>query len=319
MTIKLLTTPDEACLAAVLARNNHSELQAAKSFLPQKTVQDFQPRIEWMMKEGKVYGSFDNNRLRAFLGTFTIDDFRNEGKGSLTPDWCIYADPTQDGRRELLALYRTLIKQVLHEGIDKHSVGIYSHREDIKDFFELIAYGRIVMDAAASQPGLMEILNAAPAMISNIEIRRAQAADASVLSSLDSCLAEHISAVPVLMPCTHSGTKNDWEQWLGQDDTAAFVAFENENAVGFIKAQDPQFDVTFSVHDSRTFAINGLFVQPECRGKQIARSLLKALVAEAEKRKKTLVSVDCETMNQEAYSFWSRYFTPLSWSMLRRF
>ena len=120
------------------------------------------------------------------------------------------------------------------------------------------------------------------------------------------------------MPGAHGSDAGEWREWLSKEETCAFVALEGDRIVGFMKAEDPQFDVSYTVHGPSTFAIDGLFVDPASRGKGVARELLGSIVREASARGKTVTSVDCETMNPEAYRFWTRWFTPISWSLERR-
>jgi GNAT superfamily N-acetyltransferase len=319
LDIKLLANSDHAAAASILIQKNYSSLQKNCPFLPTKTSVDFQPRIEWVMREGQVFGVFEGDRLSSFFGAFTIENFRSEGLGALTPDWCLFTEPNTNGRRNLIALYKTMISTILQQGIKMHAISVYSHNQEIKEIFDLCAYGRIVMDAASSRDSLFEVLDKMIFNHSSLCIKNADVEDAKTLAALDTLLAEHISSIPVLMPRAHGSTAIEWENWLKEEDSVAFLAIYNGNPVGFIKAQNPQFDVTFSVHDARTLAINGLFLLPEARGLNIAQKLLNSIIVEAKNRDKSLISVDCETMNPEAYGFWNRYFTPLSWCLLRRY
>jgi len=98
----------------------------------------------------------------------------------------------------------------------------------------------------------------------------------------------------------------------------AILAESGPAACGFIKAEEPQFDVTDAVHGPSTLAINGLFVRPPARRVGLATRLLAALVSHARGIGKEMMSVDCETTNLEAYAFWSRHFRPVAWGMERR-
>ncbi|MFA6110565.1 MAG: GNAT family N-acetyltransferase [Candidatus Latescibacterota bacterium] len=91
-----------------------------------------------------------------------------------------------------------------------------------------------------------------------------------------------------------------------------------ELAAGFIKAEEPQLDVSYTVHDRTTLAINGMYVHPDFRRREVGASLLAALARQACAMDKALVSVDYETTNIEAFGFWTRWFEPVSWSHERR-
>ena len=98
----------------------------------------------------------------------------------------------------------------------------------------------------------------------------------------------------------------------------AFVAVFSGAPVGYIKAQEPQFDVSYAVHGDETLGINGMFVEREHRGTGVAQALLGAMANEGERRGHQVLSVDHETANIEADGFWSRYFAAVSWALERR-
>ena len=319
MEITVLSRGQESRTAAGLAQINHAQLRTQLQFLPARTAEDFIPRLDWIIGEGRVFGLFENRVMRAFMGSFPIKNFRNEGSGSLTPDWCFYTEPGAIGRLQFSALFRTMLNDVLEQGVRMHAFGVYSSRRDIAEILDLFAYGRIVMDAAVPTADLEATLNGTVGPDRSVEVTTAHDGDAGVLAELDAELAAHIGRLPVLMPEPRGDDFNEWRQRLAEKDSAAFLARTPDGPCGFIKAKDPQFDVTYCVHDDSILAIDGLYVRPVYRGTGVGMSLLSEIVREAKSRGKRLVSVDCETMNPEAYWFWIRYFKPITWSVLRRY
>lgn len=183
------------------------------------------------------------------------------------------------------------------------------------DAFALTGFGRIVLDAARPTSELLEELEEQPA---TKLIRRADLPDAEALAALDAELAAHIGASPVLMPRTRGRDAHAWRTWLQEPGAVAYLALDGARVVGFIKAQPPQCDVTDAVHAPGTLAINGMYVVPSRRRQGIARHLLLRLAREAALDQMPLMSVDCETLNPEAYGFWIRHFRPVTWSLERR-
>lgn len=307
--------------AALLACQAHASLAQRFGWIPERTPEDFLPRIDWMTREGEVFGMEDNGHLSGFTGYFIIDDFRNAGPGAYTPDWCTaFSGTLSPSRRETCRqdLIRHLLDRCRGKGVHIHGISTLSHETELAHQLSLWGYGTIVLDAAQPLTVLQKNRSMNPSG-GSIQLRRAAPGDAETLAALNDLLALHIGNAPVLMPDPQGMSADEWEQWLKQPDTAACLAFDNSLAVGFIKAEEPQFDVTFTVHDTGTLAINGMFVLPGYRRRGTASSLLSWICDEAETRGKTLVSVDCETTNPEAFSFWRRYFEPLSWSFERRF
>ena len=321
MQTRLIDTEDGVDACARVALEMNSGLRAGHPWLPSRGVGDYADRIGWMVREGRVFGAFEGEDLLGYLGYFVIEDFRCAGRGAFSPDWCSGVVGGADVRALTRSLIRTVLADCHDRAVRLHAVGVLAHRDDIRTELELTGYGRITLDAGQHRDVLRVALAAAvPGEPLSVSIRRARAADASALHTMSSHLHAHIAASPVLMPMPDvSGpSASEWTTWLAEPDAAAFIAWSGDDPVGYIKAQDPQFDVTFTVHDERVLAINGMYVAPALRRHGIGARLLAAVVREAEVRGKDLVSVDCETTNPEAFAFWTRSFEPLTWGLERR-
>jgi GNAT superfamily N-acetyltransferase len=332
MVIRKLEAGDDMVAASILAKLEHDRLRAQLPFLPERGAGDFRGRIEWMLREGIVLGSFESDNpskgsLAAFLGGFVIEDFRNLGPGAFCPDWCHGAADPALAFRAYRELYRALAPAWRLEGASIHAACAYATDREAIDAFGLTGFGRIMMDACSPTSRVVSSLarlGSRAKTPNGLRIRRALISDAPSLAELDAGLALHIAASPVLMPRTRGRDEAEWLEWLSVEDAVAFVAEAAAAAagrgalLGFMKAEAPQFDVSYVVHGGDTLAIDGLFVPPEERGRGIAASLLAAMAGEASAAGKGLMSVDCETMNPEAYAFWPRFFEPLAWGFERR-
>lgn len=345
MNIILLRDEQRIQEASALAYAAHCNLAAEHDALPARRAEDFAPRIQWLADHGTVYGLEDEQgSLRAFLGWFPLENFRNLGPGALTPDWgsgiAPIAAPTaaQDAFKQedrpsagpasglWGRLFRRALSDMKEAGLSVHGFGVPATSRALIEELSLSAYGRIVLDAARTPNGLLAELDCLNARIAgpDVRIRRAGSGDAPALAALDEQLALHIGASPVLMPDTHGSTAEEWAEWLAEEENAAYIAELAEGnsetkPVGFIKAGPPQFDVSWFVHGETSFAICGMYVDPPLRGLGVAGRLLAALAEEGAKRGKTLMTVDCETHNPEARAFWLRFFHPVSWTFERRF
>jgi len=324
--------------ASSIAFGNHARLREKYPWLPEKKIDEFKDRIEWITREGSVYALVDGDTMRTFLGWFTLDDFRNLGPGALTPDWCFgvakYAENAPvsgmksassglertPGSREVSRLMSPLIRRLINDikaaGLWTHGVGVPATGEAFLEEFSMLSYGRIVLDAARPTGELLALPCPEP---DGFIVRAATADDARDLADLDARLAQHVGSPPVLMPGAQGSTIEEWDEWLAGPDTVTFVAERSGELVGFIKADPPHFDVSWFVHGDSTLAICGLYVDPAIRGKGVGDNLLRALVSTGAQRGYELVSVDCETHNPEARAFWTARFKPVTWSFERRF
>ena len=341
MNIILIQDAARIAEASAIAFENHCRLQALYPWLPEKKIDEFRDRIGWMTREGSVYVLVDDDAIRAFLGWFTLDHFRNLGPGALTPDWCFGVagdasgferspgwlertsvsglerglDPREVSRL-MSPLVRRLISDIKAAGLWIHAVGVPASGAAFLEEFSMLSYGRIVLDAARPTDELLALPCPEP---EGFIVRQAVMDDASDLAELDARLARHIGSPPVLMPDAHGDTTEDWKEWIARPDTFTFVAEHSGKLVGFIKADPPHDDVSWFVQGDSTLAICGLYVDPSIRGRSVGDNLLRALVTAGAERGYTLVSVDCETHNPEARAFWTARFKPVTWSFERRF
>lgn len=149
--MKIILIHDETLIAeaSALAYRNHLELRRRFPLMPEKREDEFAPRIEWMTREGRVYGLMEGDSLLAFIGWFKIDEYRNVGAAAFTPDWCLGVSAPEDKVPRLMSpLIRRLLGDLKEEGISIHALGIPSSSGAFLEEFSLLGYGRIVMDAA---------------------------------------------------------------------------------------------------------------------------------------------------------------------------
>jgi len=323
MTIELVSNAAEIRQAAEIAEASHRRLRGNLSWLPPHTIEEFTARIEWMVREGSVYALYDAKVINAFLGWFRLDNFRNLGAGALTPDWCSGVRDGLDVTKSITPLVRKLLDDLCSDSLGVHAIGLPAASTELLEEFSLLGWGRIVLDAARPATELLDELPPTSDAVNkkggSLIVRPAKGSDASALALLDTSLAAHIAAAPVLMPDTHGSSVEEWEEWLGRSDTLTFAAEISGTIIGFIKAAPPQFDVSWFVHGASTLAICGLWVNPDFRGINAGSNLLGALVRAGIEKNFILVSVDCETHNPEARAFWLSRFRPVSWSLERRF
>lgn len=309
---------DDIAAAARLAAANHAGLRAALPFLPERGAAHYIPKLTWIRDKGGLLALKDGGAMRAFLGGFVIQDFRNAGRGAYSPDWCHGCAEGLDAFRAYRDLYRSLAPSFIEDGAGIHAFSLYAHEGAALEALSMTGFGRIVMDAARPTGDLIRDLGDARRS-DGFAVRRAGESDAAALAALDACLAAHIAASPVLVPHPHGRDEATWRGWFAAKDAVSFVAEGTGGSLlGFIKAEAPQFDVSHAVHSPATLAIDGMFVAAEKRAAGVGRSLLAALAEHARVQEKTMVSVDCETTNPEAFAFWSRHFRPVAWSLERR-
>lgn len=317
MDIKIIEKEEDIGAAAVIAMHRHERLRKEFPFLPARTAGEYGGKIRWMKENGVVLGSWKSGRLAAFMGGFLLEDFRNAGPGCYSPEWSSGAEDSASSFDDYRTLYREIAPLWIERGARIHALSVFASEAVAIEALSLTGFGRIVMDAAAPTSEVAKKASAT-SHTEGTRFRRAVREDAVTLAGMNARLAEHIGASPVLMPGAHGDDAEEWRLWLAEPDSVAFLAEGKEGPIGYIKAQDPQFDVSDAVHDPSCLAINGMYCDPSKRGQGIGAGLLSTVAGHATEAGKGLMSVDCETHNLEAYAFWTRFFSPVTWSFERR-
>lgn len=95
-----------------------------------------------------------------------------------------------------------------------------------------------------------------------------------------------------------------------------FVAKHNDELCGFVKISDA--GEAFVASGAEYRHIRGAYCLPEHRGKGVYQNLLNFVIATLKAQDYTRFGVDFESFNPTAYSFWLKYFTVYTHSMVRR-
>lgn len=310
-------TGDDVEEAAEVVAACHARLVARAPHLPPRTAEDYRGKLAWLVEHGAVHGRWHDGRLTAFLGGFRIEDFRHAGPGVFSPDWANGAvDPARafDDYREL---YRAIAPRWIEAGARLHALGVLASAEEAIAALSLTGFGRIVLDAAAPTADVAARTGAG-SVADGVTTRRATADDAGAIAAMEARLAEHIGASPIFFPNPRGAGADGWRAWLAEPSSVVVLAETAAGPVGYVKAEDPQDDVSDVVHDPSCLAINGMYCDPSVRGRGVGTALVRALAAHADATGKALMSVDCETHNLEAFGFWRQFFTPVTWGFERR-
>lgn len=95
-----------------------------------------------------------------------------------------------------------------------------------------------------------------------------------------------------------------------------FTAKYEGQIVAFVRAElDGE---NFICNTPRYLHVKGAYCLPEHRGKGLTQKLLGMLIQKLKAKGYTRLGVDFESLNPSAYGFWLKYFTPYSYSIVRR-
>lgn len=318
--VRALTGDDVAAAAEVVAAC-HARLADQAPHLPRRTADDYRGKLAWLVEHGRVQGRWRDGRLAAFLGGFRIEDFRHAGPGFFSPDWANGAADPARAFDDYRVLYRATAPQWIESGARLHALAVLASAAEAIEALSLTGFGRIVLDAAAPTADVAARTGAgrvADGVTDGVTTRRATVDDAEAIVAMEAQLAAHIGASPIFFPNPRGADAAWWRAWLAEPTSVAVLAEADGRPVGYVKAEDPQDDVSDVVHDPSCLAINGMYADPSVRGRGVGTALVRALADHAGATGKPLMSVDCETHNLEAFGFWTRYFTPVTWGFERR-
>ena len=325
-------TGDDVAAAAEVAALCHARLVAQAPHLPRRVAEDYQGKLAWLVEHGIVLGLWRDGQLAAFLGGFRIENFRHAGPGVFSPDWANGAADPAAAFDDHRALYRAIAPLWLDADARLHAVAVLASAAESIEALSLTGFGRIVLDAAAPTSDVVARTGAGAtagvatagsatdddSTAAGVTTRRATGDDAEAIAAMEERLAAHIGASPVFFPNPRGDDATWWRTWLAEPTSVAVLAESAGAPIGYVKAEDPQDDVSDVVHDPTCLAINGMWCDPSARGRGVGTALVSALAAHAATAGKTLMSVDCETHNLEAYGFWTRFFAPVTWGFERR-
>jgi GNAT superfamily N-acetyltransferase len=216
-------------------------------------------------------------------------------------------------------MYAAIADRWLANGCFLHGITFYPHeRPAIKAWFS-VGFGLAVIDALqplARQWG-------AARWPQGIEVRRGGSGDVDVVSALEIALDRHLSASPAYLPLLVEGGRRSWEQWLADESHALWLAFQEGEAVAYLRFE-PSEGLVLPTASEETVAITGAYTRPDVRGRGIGTALLRCgfeacATPEGRSEGYTHCSVDFESANLPGSRFWlGSGFVSVCRSLMRR-
>jgi GNAT superfamily N-acetyltransferase len=254
--------------------------------------------------------ALQDGQLAGYLGWVLIDDFRDTGRrAALVIDWMSAAAENLE-ERVYRALYRQAAGQWNEQRASIHAISLLAGSRAERAWF-WHGFGLAVVNAIRSTRAI-----GAPTP-PGFSLRKAELADAPLLSRLEAEHCQHYSAPPVLMPARQSSTPQEMTEFLSQPENSIFLALKDNTPAAYLQFQKESFGAASIVSAPDTIAITGAYTVPKYRGCGLAPALLEAGLAAYAGQGCIRCSVDFESFNPEAAGFWTRYFTPVTYSLMR--
>ncbi len=288
-------------------------------FVPSLSDSDFSGRIrksltDMLEKETGLVAMENGKVLGYMIGFGPIEGFFGRDTGMFIPVEGHGA--IKERRLDIYGeLFREGAKYWATKGIFSIAVAHYVHDEEVKEWFYINGFGARCMDAMTRiEDVLGRYIHGDGAQ--GITIQPAVEKDYPRLFELTNLLVDHLRQSPVFFPLRDL----EYEKFLKdvkESEANYMVAKDGDRIIGHIKYVHDGEECFATYHPSIS-NICGAFLEPDYRGQGIFSRLLVSALKDMKDHGKTRCGVDCETINPEAYRFWTKYFEPYTFSVFRR-
>jgi ribosomal protein S18 acetylase RimI-like enzyme len=249
--------------------------------------------------------------LAGYLGWYIVPDLRGAGRlGAYVPEWghCAAADLLPEVYQ---ALYGAASALWAAEGCQVHAVTMLAQNRREQEFWFWNGFGLAVVDAIRPMQPLET------PVVSGLSIRKASAADAAALQSLDVEHCRHYTQPPVFMAPRTITTAEEFSEFIKLSENAVWMAWDGSTPAGFLRFDGYETDGATILEGTGGAFISGAYVRPGYRGRRAAQAMLDAALRDYSLRGYRRCVLDFEAFNPEARSLWLKYFRPAALSVMR--
>ena len=278
-------------------------------FLPDDDFSEyFHDAIKQLFTEGVGVVALRENRLVGFLAGIPVDKFHGTHPGVYCP---VYGHGTvEENRIEIYhGLYQQAARTWIENGLGTHAITIFSDDQDLVDSFFCQGFGMRCTDAIRKTAGI-------DVHGSSIEIRKSTEEDAKQLSGIHTLHDLYYRQTPMFMARKDTDERNINVDWLSGKNHHEWVAYRGDVPIGFIHLA-PIAETFVSGHPS-VMNVKGMYVVENERGNSVGAWLLNSVQEWLIQNKYPLRGVDLESINPLGSRFWMRYFTPYTYSLVRK-
>lgn len=296
--------------AADLIMAAYNEEKIVVPFLPdgQDYLNIFKESIGYLFNNGTGVAAVCKGELIGFLAGFEIPEFFGKCKGIYSP---IYGHGGIKKYRN--KVYQELYKRAADLWVKKacmnHAVTFFAHDRETIDTWFWQGFGMRCVDA---------IREVAPihANNPNIIISKAGVGDIPALADIHRRHNQYYRNSPVFMPREEEDPIQDLTEWLEQQNHHLWIAYRDGKLLGYMRIE-PSAE-TFVSKDPNVMNITGAYTVDTERKSGIGALLLETIQQWLLENGYPLCGVDFESINTAGSNFWTKYFTPYTYSMVRR-
>ena len=250
--------------------------------------------------------AIENRKLLGYLNGRLLRDWR--GKRSVFVPFWGHAVAGEKRRKMLEQMYAQLSKAWIKNGCFTHLISVLVNDKEMINTLFWHGFGMAVVDT-------MRDFSNMRGPVAGVEIRRANIDDLDVIVSLDHELARYLAGPPIFVAMTEKRSKEYHEKWLSKSKNALWLASDKGEVVSYMKICPLNED--YVITDEKTAWIQGAYTKERLRGKGIGTALLKRSLDWAQSQGYERCAVDFESENASANAFWTKYFEPVCFSLIR--
>jgi ribosomal protein S18 acetylase RimI-like enzyme len=257
------------------------------------------------------FAAIRDGRVVGYLTSwFPIESFRDTHRvGAYAPEWA-HGATGADRVAISRALYRVASTAWMAAGCDVHALTLLAG-DDLSIetwFWSGFGMGTVDVIRPASSLGV-------PAPV-GYSVRPAADADAAALAELDVEHHRHYTEPPVFMARRPADDRQAWSTFLAQDGNSVWIAEDEGGPIGFVRF-DREFGGAEVTASPDGVFIDGAYVRAAHRRRGAAAAMVDAGLRQCAANGITYCALDFEAFNPEAAAFWTRYFTPVCYSVMR--
>jgi len=264
--------------------------------------------IKGLFGGGCGLAALAGGRLAGFLSAYVADELFGRCAGVYAP---VYGHGVADEFRSRLyqELYARAADLWVRQGLLCHAATFFAHdREAVETWFWL-GFGLRCVDA---------IREATPieAHDCRVAVKKADVDDIPSIADIHTRHFSYYRSSPIFMDKPLGDPSQDFLDWISKPNHHLWIAFADGKPLGYIRIE-PDGESFVSRHPS-VMNITGAYVAEGRRGSGVGVSLLAELQQWLIQNGYKLCGVDFESINSIGSRFWTRRFTPYTYSMVRR-
>ncbi len=311
MNIKYEPVNEKYLNAAVaLVMTEYEDEKTAVPFLPERKafLKPLEESIRNLLINGTGVMAISRNELIGFVAGFEVEEFFGKCKGVYSP---LYGHGVKKEYRRIV--YQHLYQYAAEMWVKKtrltHALTFFAHDKETIDTWFWQGFGMRCVDA---------VRKVEPICSNNttVVIRKANIDDIPVLADIHLQHIRYFRNSPIFMPKTENDPVEELTEWLKEDNHHLWAAYQDEKPLGYMRIE-PNAETFVSEHND-AMNITGAYVLDNERKSGIGTMLLGAIQDWLLKNGYPLCGVDFEAINTIGSSFWNKYFTPYTFSLVRR-